>query len=174
MSDLLYLYGLIPTKEANKENLPSMKGFDGESELYSIEIGEVTAIVCDLPSSEYSEETIKDKVDNDMDWLQEKAFHHHETVLMVSKLYTIIPLKFCTLYKNEDSLKSSIEGNRNKLEATFEQLDGNEEWNVKIYCDDKLLKEQVSENNPSIEAKRKEISELPKGRQFFERKKSIS
>ena len=74
MSDLLYLYGLIPTKEANKENLPSMKGFDGESELYTIEIGDVTAIVCDLPSNEYSEETIKEKVDNDMDWLQEKAF----------------------------------------------------------------------------------------------------
>ncbi|WRP06539.1 GvpL/GvpF family gas vesicle protein [Rossellomorea aquimaris] len=171
MSDLLYLYGLIPTKEANKKSLPSMKGFDGEGELYTIEIGEVTAIVCDLPPNEYSEETIKDKVDNDMDWLQEKAFHHHETVLMVSKMYTIIPLKFCTLYKNEDSLKSTIEGNRNKLETTFTQLDGNEEWNVKIYCDDKLLKKQVSESNPSIEAKRKEISELPKGRQFFEKKK---
>ncbi|MFP3361313.1 GvpL/GvpF family gas vesicle protein, partial [Planococcus sp. SIMBA_143] len=61
--------------------------------------------------------------------------------------------------------------NRNKLEMTFQQLDGNEEWNVKIYCDDKLLKKQVSESNPSIEAKRKEISELPKGRQFFEKKK---
>ncbi|MGD6849427.1 GvpL/GvpF family gas vesicle protein [Rossellomorea aquimaris] len=171
MSDLLYLYGLIPTKEANEKSLPSMKGFDGEGELYTIEIGDVTAIVCDLQPNEYSEETIKDKVDNDMDWLQEKAFHHHETVLMVSKMYTIIPLKFCTLYKNEDSLKSTIEGSRNKLETTFTQLDGNEEWNVKIYCDDKLLKKQVSESNPSIEAKRKEISELPKGRQFFEKKK---
>ena len=83
MRDLLYLYGLIPTEEANKETLPPMKGFDGEDELYTIQIGAVTAIVCDLPADDYSEESIKEKVDNDMDWLQEKAFHHHETVLMV-------------------------------------------------------------------------------------------
>ncbi|MCA1065573.1 GvpL/GvpF family gas vesicle protein [Rossellomorea sp. AcN35-11] len=171
MSGLLYLYGLIPTEEASKESLPAMRGFDGEGKLYTIEIGEVTAIVCDLSSQEYSEDSLRNKVEKDMDWLQEKAFHHHETVLMVSKLYTIIPLKFCTLYKNEENLKSTIEGNRNKLEATFKQLDGNEEWNVKIYCDDKVLKKQVSENHPSIEAKRKEISKLPKGRQFFEMKK---
>ncbi|WP_064092049.1 GvpL/GvpF family gas vesicle protein [Rossellomorea aquimaris] len=171
MGDLLYLYGLIPTEEATNQSLPSMKGFDGESDIYTIEIGDVTAIVCKLVSSEYSEGTIKDKIDNDMEWLQEKAFHHHETVLMVSKMYTIIPLKFCTLYKNEDSLQNTIKSNINKLENAFSQLEGNEEWNVKIYCDDKQLRKKVSESNPAIEEKRIEISELPKGRQFFEKKK---
>jgi hypothetical protein len=171
MSDLLYLYGLIPTNEANDQSLPSITGFDGESELYTITVGDVTAIVCNLDSGKHSEEELKDKIENDMEWLQEKAFHHHETVLMVSKMYTIVPLKFCTLYKSEDSLKSSIEGNRNKLESTFSKLKANEEWNLKIFCNDKRLREEISESNPAIEEKRKEISELPKGRQFFEKKK---
>lgn len=171
MSDLLYLYGLIPANEAKEEPLPSIKGFDGEGELYTIDVGDVTAIVCSIDSETHSEEDLKDKIENDMEWLQEKAFHHHETVLMVSKMYTIVPLKFCTLYKSEDSLRDTIEGNRNKLLSTFSKLKGNEEWNLKIFCNDKELREEVSSSNPAIEEKRKEISELPKGRQFFEKKK---
>ena len=132
---------------------------------------DVTAIVCHLDPTTYSEETISDKINNDMEWLQEKAFHHHETVQQLAKQYTIVPLKFCTLYKNEESLRATVEKNRTKLKETFDLLDGNEEWNLKIYCDDEQIKQQVSESNPVIKAKRDEISALPRGRQFFEKKK---
>ncbi|WP_347548455.1 GvpL/GvpF family gas vesicle protein [Pseudalkalibacillus hwajinpoensis] len=171
MGNLIYLYGLVPSNEANNTSLPSTKGFDGEREIYTLSINEVTAIVCQLDSDHYSEETISDKINNDMEWLQEKAFHHHETVQQLAQMYTIVPLKFCTLYKNQESLQHTIERNTEKLNETFKLLDGNEEWNLKIYCDDELVKKQVSESNASIEAKRQEISELPRGRQFFEKKK---
>ncbi|WP_100408006.1 GvpL/GvpF family gas vesicle protein [Bacillus solitudinis] len=171
MSNLLYLYGLIPTDETTNQSLPSFKGFEGDGDIYTIPIENSTAVVCNLPSDNYSEDIIKDKVENDMEWLQEKAFHHHETVLNLSKMFTIIPLKFCTLYKNQESLINAVQSNKAKMENTFSLLDGNEEWNVKMYCDDSLLKKQISKNNPSIEAKRIEINELPKGRQFFEKKK---
>lgn len=171
MGDLIYLYGLIPTEEMTEQSFPSFKGFDGEREIYTLSFGSTTAIVCQLNAEEYSEESIKEKINNDMEWLQEKAFHHHETVVSFSKLYTVVPLKFCTIYKNEDSLKSSVQTNQDKLKSAFSLLAGNEEWNLKIYCDDSLLKDQVSKSNPAIEAKRAEINDLPKGRQFFEKKK---
>jgi hypothetical protein len=170
MGDLLYLYGLIPTNEATHP-LPSVKGFDGEHEIFMLPNEDVTAIVCHLDHAAYSEETISDKINNDMEWLQEKAFHHHETVQQLAKQYTIVPLKFCTLYKNEESLRETVDKNKTKLSETFALLDGNEEWNLKIYCDDEQIKQQVSENNPVIKAKRDEISALPRGRQFFEKKK---
>ncbi|MGG4489582.1 GvpL/GvpF family gas vesicle protein [Metabacillus idriensis] len=172
MGDLIYLYGLIPTEEAAvHQSFPSFTGFDGEHKLYTIPIDNVTAVVCKLDSDHYSEEAIKDKIDSDMDWLQEKAFHHHETVAALYKSFTIIPLKFCTIYKNEDSLQQTIQTNQSRVEETLFKLHGNEEWNVKIYSDDHELKKHVSENNPAIEAKMQEISELPRGRQFFEKKK---
>ncbi|MCA0987087.1 GvpL/GvpF family gas vesicle protein [Guptibacillus algicola] len=168
MSDLLYLYSLIPTNESNTP-LPSLQGFDDKSELYMVSIGDdVTAIVCDVATSE---ETIKEKIDQDVEWLQEKAFHHHERVLQLSKLYTLIPLKFCTLYKSEASLRDTVESNYEKLKETFSLIEGKEEWNVKIYCDDEALRKQVSENNTAIQAKREEIEELSPGKKFFERKK---
>ncbi|RFU67311.1 gas vesicle protein GvpL [Peribacillus saganii] len=171
MDDLVYLYGLIPMKEAAETSIPAVKGFDGKRDLYTIPIGNITAIVCNLDSQEYSEESIKERINNDMEWLQEKAFHHHETVMKLSKIFTIIPLKFCTLYNNQGSLETAVQTNETKMLAAFDLITGNEEWNLKIYSDDSLLKKQVSQNNPTIEAKRAEISQLPKGKQFFEKKK---
>ncbi|MCF6410788.1 GvpL/GvpF family gas vesicle protein [Pseudalkalibacillus salsuginis] len=171
MDQLIYLYGLIPTPAAAQKSFPSFQGFDGESELYTIPINNVTAVVCRLDPDEYSEETIKEKIDNDMEWLQGKAFHHHETMVKLYKEYPVIPLKFCTIYKNEQSMYDKIQASEEKIEQTFESLEGNEEWNLKIYCDDEKLKHDVSKNNYEIEAKKKEISALTPGRRFFEMKK---
>ncbi|HEY4552100.1 MAG TPA: GvpL/GvpF family gas vesicle protein [Bacillaceae bacterium] len=171
MGSYLYLYGLIPTGEAPEQNPLPLTGFDGSGEIFTIPVGNITAIVCELDADAYSEDVIKDKTNNDMEWLQEKAFHHHETVLKLAKQYTLIPLKFCTLYRSRESLEESVQSHKENMLDIFKLIAGNEEWNVKMYCDEKALKEQVSETNPAIEAKRAEISELPKGRQFFEKKK---
>ncbi|MQR89344.1 gas vesicle protein GvpL [Bacillus megaterium] len=172
MGELLYLYGLIPTKEAAAiESFPSYKGFDGEHSLYPLMIDQVTAVVSKLDADTYSEEVIKEKMEQDMSWLQEKAFHHHETVAALYEEFTIIPLKFCTIYKSEESLQAAIELNKEKIENSLKLLQGNEEWNVKIYCDDTELKKGISETNESVKAKKEEISHLSPGRQFFEKKK---
>ncbi|WP_338471531.1 GvpL/GvpF family gas vesicle protein [Niallia sp. XMNu-256] len=171
MGNLIYLYGLIPTKEAEERSLPNLKGFDATRDIHKIHLGKVTAIVCTVDEDEYSEDTLKERINNDMEWLQEKAFHHHETVLTLSRMFTIVPLKFCTLYKSPDRLSEVVHSNEDKLISAFALIKGNEEWNLKIYCDDKLLKKQVSQSNPTIEAKRLEISQLSKGKQFFEKKK---
>ncbi|TYS51399.1 GvpL/GvpF family gas vesicle protein [Rossellomorea marisflavi] len=169
LARMLYLYALVPSSEVEVEPVPTMKGFDGEHDIYALDIQGITAIVCGLPDEEYSESVLQDKIENDMEWLQDKAFHHHETVLMMSQRYTIIPLKFCTIYKHEDSLKDKVGKHLSSLKDAFTDLEGKEEWNVKIYCDDKRLKETIS--HPSITEKWEEIKQLPKGRQFFEKKK---
>ncbi len=169
MGELLYLYACVPSNEMT--TLPDLTGFDGEGKLHTIQAGSITAVICSLNEEDYNEDVLKDKVENDMQWLQEKAFHHHETVLALSKLYTVIPLKFSTIYKSEDSLKQTLTENESKMNDIFDLLEGNEEWNLKIYCDDQTLKEQVSKDNPVIEQKRQEISQLSKGKQFFELKK---
>ncbi len=171
MEDLIYLYGLIPTAELIEGSLTELKGFDEESEIYPISIASTTAVVCRLSGEKYSEEKIKDLIENDMQWLQEKAFHHHDTVINLSKKFTTLPLKFCTIYKNERNLTETVKANQDKMEKTFALLAGKEEWNLKIYCDDSILKEKVSKDHPVILEKMKAISHLSKGKQFFEKKK---
>lgn len=171
MAKLFYLYGLIPDKEAAKESLPAFKGLDDHHDVYPMSIKNMMAVVCQLNEEDYSEELIKEKTNNDMEWLQEKAFHHHEMLIALNKRYNVIPMKFCTIFANEQSLRHSIEINEEKLTDSFALLDGNEEWNLKIYCDDKKLKELVSVHNSTIEAKKEEISKLSPGKRYFEKRK---
>lgn len=172
MENLLYLYALVPEAELENQDLPSLTGFDGEGSLYTVPVDDkITAIVCDLDGNEYSEEVIEDKIDNDMEWLQKKAVHHHETIETLYQNFTLVPLKFCTIYKTKDSLKSTIQGYSEKITATFNFLEDKEEWTVKIYTNDKKLRKEVSKNNKAVEEKSEEIKDLPRGRRFFAEKK---
>lgn len=168
---LFYLYGLVPTEELKENPLTTFAGIDGRHHLYERQIGEVTAILCEIDEEEFSEEVIEDKVNHDMEWLQVKALHHHETLEKLHNNYTLIPLKFCTIYKNELNLERTIETESLKFHQLFENIAQKEEWNLKIYCDDKKIKEEVAEHSADIKEQEKQIESLSPGRQFFERKK---
>lgn len=171
MNELIYLYAIVPKEEKFNKDFPKLTSFDGKGTVETLSINDNLAIICRLDSKEYSENIIENKIENDMEWLQEKAFHHHEIIEQLYKKYTIIPLKFCTIYQNETSLKESIQEVQLKLSETFKYIYNKDEWALKIYGDDAKIKEDIDQNNEIIASKRKEISNLPRGKRFFEEKK---
>ncbi|KAB8139229.1 GvpL/GvpF family gas vesicle protein [Gracilibacillus oryzae] len=171
MEQLIYLYGFIPGIEAKQNPLSEMKGFDGETSIYTVSAGNMEAVVCALDETEFSEQALQEKTENDIKWLQQKALHHHHTIMNLYKQYTLIPLKFCTIYKSEARLHQTVEPKMKQMETALEQIKGREEWNLKIYCEDAQLKEEISNNSSVVGAKKKEISQLSPGRRFFEMKK---
>ncbi|WP_277678397.1 GvpL/GvpF family gas vesicle protein [Gracilibacillus dipsosauri] len=171
MEPFIYLYAFIPEEEVESKPLANMEGFDRQNNIYTVTIDGIKAVVCRLHSEEYSEEVIQEKIENDMEWLQQKAYHHHQTLMKLYEEYTLIPLKFCTIYQNEESLRQKVEEKLDDMREILTQLKEKEEWNLKIYCNEESLKKIVSQDNPTIAAKKEEINQLPPGRQFFERKK---
>ncbi len=170
MEHLSYLYGFIPSSKQHQKRLPSLRGFDGETELFMVEERQITAILCALDPDGYSEETIKRKMDQDTEWLKTKAFHHHETLISLYKEYpSIIPASFCTIYMTEQNVKKTIRENEEKLINLFESLDGNQEWNLKIYLDEKKWKGQG--DTPVVEEMRRNLDSLSPGKRYFEKKK---
>ncbi|QGH36775.1 gas vesicle protein GvpL [Gracilibacillus salitolerans] len=171
MEQLIYLYGFIPENESKDKPIPKMKGFDDKGSIYTVPVGSMEAVVCGLDENEFSEKALQEKTENDMEWLQQKALHHHHTIMNLNHTYTLIPLQFCTIYKNEERLHQTVEPKKEKMINVLENLKEKEEWNLKIYCDDEELKEDISQYSSTIEAKKKEISQLSPGRRFFEMKK---
>jgi hypothetical protein len=171
MEKKIYLYGFIPTKELNKTPLPEHEGFDDKEMLFPLQVDSITAIVSKLEADDYTEEIIEDKINNDLAWLQKKAYHHHEVLMFLNKFYTAVPLSFCTIYNNEGSLVETAASQADDLHSSFAEISGKEEWNLKIYYDEEKVKKLVSENNPLMQRKQQEIKDLSPGRQFFERKK---
>ncbi|ASN04094.1 GvpL/GvpF family gas vesicle protein [Virgibacillus necropolis] len=170
METLIYLYGFIRANEMGNHPLPSLKGIDNEHAIYPISIGDVEAVVCDVDKKEYNEKVLEEKIEQ-VDWVREKAFHHHEMMMQLHETYTIIPMKFCTIYKNTASLMDKIDELKEQLAVSLDYLADKEEWNLKIYCDNGILRESISKHNLTIDEKRKEIASLSPGRQYLEKKK---
>jgi hypothetical protein len=171
MEKKIYLYGFIPTDEMDRKPLPEHGGFDEKEILYSIQVDSVTAVVSPLDPHAYTEAVIEDKINNDLEWLQKKAYHHHEVLMFLNQNYTAVPLSFCTIYNNEESLIETASSQADDLNDSFAEITGKEEWNLKIYYDEEKVKKLVTENNPVMQQKREEIKDLSPGKQFFERKK---
>lgn len=171
MEKLIYLYGLVPTEETKQISFPALEGMDKNNPIYTLCFDDITAFVCDLPSVEYSEEMLKEKIEQDMKWLQDKAMHHHETLLFLQKHYTLLPMKFCTVYKSKDSCQKRIVDNKEKTLSSLQLLKKSEEWNIKVYAHTNHFKSYLLTYSETIQKKKEEINTLPPGRQFFERKK---
>ncbi|WP_026691526.1 GvpL/GvpF family gas vesicle protein [Alteribacter aurantiacus] len=165
---LLYLYAFIPTNE--QTDTPDMTGIDPDSPIEYISHGDITSIICRVKKDEFDETQLKKNVEN-MSWLQEKAFHHHEMMNHFHQSYTMIPLKFGTIYETKESLESIVHTHNERITELFQTLKQKNEWNVKIYADKQKFTQSVLEHSPEIEKKKQEIEQLSKGKQFFERRK---
>ncbi|MFC7319912.1 GvpL/GvpF family gas vesicle protein [Halobacillus campisalis] len=170
MSQLFYLYGMIQTRENQTNPFSELKGIDGEHRLDLMEYGELSAVFCHVDEEEFGEDVLEEKT-NQMEWVKDKAFHHHEMLMKIHEQATIIPMKFCTIYKTEQNLRAMIDSHQQQMVDLLKQLDGKEEWNLKIYCDRDRLSEQVSEHNLNIKKKKEEIAQMSKGRQYLESRK---
>ncbi|SFE41456.1 GvpL/GvpF family gas vesicle protein [Alteribacillus iranensis] len=168
--ELTYLYAFIPTDEYEKNPFPERKGMDPEYTIKCLPFDTITAVTCPVSHQEFSEEVLQKKVDN-MQWLQEKAFHHHEMMNTLHAEYTVIPLKFATIYEKTDSLEQVIEEKKEHIHSIFHEISNQEEWNIKIYTVKDEFTQRIETYHPDIEQKKQEIEGLSRGKQFFEKKK---
>jgi hypothetical protein len=169
-NELIYVYAFLPEKEATTKNLGDIQGIDPEKHVELFTSNELTAVICRVSPEDFAEENFKRNVE-DMKWLQQRAFHHHELMNTLHDTFTIIPLKFGTIFENEDRLIEMVTQYNEEMKEILSQVKGKEEWNLKIFADHKVFSEKVITDNADIEAKKQEISEMSKGKQFFARKK---
>ncbi|MFC4023548.1 GvpL/GvpF family gas vesicle protein [Oceanobacillus longus] len=169
MEKLIYLYGIIPA-ENEASPLPRLKGLDEVSDVYRLSFDEIDAVVCELDPEEYGEKELEKKT-NDAKWLHQKAFHHHEALMKLYENNPIIPMKFCTIYANLESLKTTINQHKQRMMELLEDIADKEEWILKIYCETDKVKESVAGYNETIEAKKEEIAAMSPGRQYLEKRK---
>ncbi|WP_308634028.1 GvpL/GvpF family gas vesicle protein [Paenibacillus silvisoli] len=157
ISELLYVYGLIPANELDP---------DGELSFQTKRHGDILAVFDAVDPDVFSQEMI-DKHADDPSWVKEKAVVHHSMLAMLRQRCTVIPLKFCTIFEGERSLEAMLSQYEVEITALFTTLKGKEEWNLKVYGDKEKLKSHVMQSSNETEA---ELSGLSPGKQFLMRK----
>lgn len=162
--DLIYLYCVT-------EKAPKLKDVKNlVDELYFVYHLGLYAVVSKVKASEFSEENLKKNL-ADLEWIKVEASIHEKVIEGVMKYTCVIPFKFGTIFKSEDNLKAMLEEHAQALKEKLKNLEGKEEWGVKIYCDLEKLKEVIIEEDGEILNIDKEINSSSPGKAYLLKKK---
>ena len=161
--DLIYVYCIL-----NKQ--PESEKYQQHSELNFLLMGKFYVAMKSVSPNEFSEENLK-KNFACLPWIETNARDHIEVITAIMKGQTVVPFKFGTIFKSKESLKEFIDGYSLSLSENFEAIEGKEEWSVKVYCDKKVLGEQIFELSETVRMLEKQILESSPGKAFLLKRK---
>ena len=164
-NDLIYVYCL--------SNSPPELGKDNEPKgLKSLLFNDFYVIVKYVSESEFSEENFKINI-SDIKWLESNARDHIAVINSIMENIPVIPFKFGTIFTSEEGLKKFTFDYEETLKENFQKITGKEEWSVKIYCNRKVLSDQIDELSEEAAEFEKQIMASSPGKAFLlKRKKS--
>lgn len=164
----IYAYGI--TQGKNDEDLFNTLGVDETNHLEPIAVDDFYMITSPVDLDEYGEGQIEKRLE-DMVWVEEKVRIHFNVTRLLAKDQTVIPMKFCTIFLNEESLKSFVSKYLNRIKEAFEYFKGKEEWTFKVFCDrKKFLDTQMEKEKDELE---KQLTNTSKGAAYFMKKKLV-
>ena len=166
-----YLYCI---RSQTAKPIEVVKTISGEGKVYIISYNDIEAVVSEVDLNEFGSEEIQKKAEEDLNWIKEKAQIHEYVIEQVMRvgpnLISVIPMKFGTIFKTEESLKECLRKNYQQFKDSLEKLKGKQEWGVKIYLKENIFRKTIEDKNEAVLAKKKEIESLPKGMAFFTQK----
>ena len=160
-----YLYAFLSHGE-----VPPMTGIDGHSPLDRIDDQGIVALASQVPLAEFGEEALRRNVE-DVGWLEEKVRLHEAIVEAALAKGQLLPMKFGTIFLDQERIREVIRKNALVLRAALEELGDKEEWGVKGFVDGTGLRAAVLQNDPVLVALSGEASAKPPGHAFFLRRK---
>jgi hypothetical protein len=104
-----------------------------------------------------------------MEWLTKNAPVHEDVVTRVMGEVTIIPMRFCTIFKTEDHILSMLEEKYADLKYNLYNMKDKFEMNVKVYVDFEKVKKQISD--PEIETLEEEMKSKTPGHAYMLKQK---
>lgn len=134
-------------------------GIDNKHEVYFAEHNGLFAVMSDVSLREFNEDILGKNM-TDAVWLAPMAKRHEEIVEFImidgskpscnlrqppqsssmDQLYTpVVPLRFCTIYRNQDSLFQAIMPYREQIIQFLDYTAYKAEWSVKVFHDKAVL-----------------------------------
>ena len=126
---VLYLYGVTRSQPAKSVRL---MGVDLESPVEAIEC---EAVICWLSrvSADEFEDSLTKNMEN-LDWLASASVAHQRAVGGIAQHADILPARFGTVFRDENSLRAHIRQHLRGMERNFLRVKDAEEWGIKIFA----------------------------------------
>lgn len=131
----IWAYCVAAAGEPLPEGLP---GVHPAAPVDRLEYGGLAACVSRVPLAEFGEEPLRSNL-NDLEWLERVARRHEAVLERALEAATIVPLRLCTIFDNEDGVRRMLDEQRPALTVALEQLADRQEWGVKLLVDRETL-----------------------------------
>jgi hypothetical protein len=117
---------------ADAAAVPKLQGVEAGSTVEVLAEGDLAALVSPVPLAEYDDDRLREHLE-DIDWVERTA-RAHETVLeRVLADATIVPLRLCTLYRDQEGVRQLLRDQRGELMRSLDAVAGCAEWGVKLF-----------------------------------------
>jgi hypothetical protein len=164
VSDLLYLYGIVPA--AAPPTVDSLVGI-GSRPVRLIVEGDVAGVVGAVPSREFDEEPLNERM-RDLEWLGPRAAAHQAVNARLMELAdALVPLSFGTVYRDEAGLTRALRARHDDFVRRLEAMRGRDEWVVTLTRDEALALAALEEGSEPLRRLNEEIAASTPGRQYL-------
>ena len=89
------------------------------------------AVVCDAPLSHFSSDRIEGHL-QDLEQISKFALAHASAIEFFFRRAPVVPLKLFTLFSSDERAVSDLRRRRDKLKRLLKQVQGREEWGVRV------------------------------------------
>lgn len=129
-TDNTWLYAIVP---ADRKPPGDVSGVAGEV-LRVVSGPGVAAVVGTVPRADFDEETLRDHLE-DPAWLERTVRAHHHVIGALAQTGPALPVRFATLYRDDQRVAAMLQNQRQDLLYALGQLAGRTEWGVKVYVE---------------------------------------
>jgi hypothetical protein len=165
-----YVYAIIPGNGGEPaQGLPS-EGIDRAYPVRVLPVQDIQAVVSEVSLREFGQQALKVNVEN-MAWLENQVRAHEQVIQAVLDNHTVVPMRFCSIYRDESDLRAFLELRQNDFAQALARLQGKQEWGVKVYYEGATLAQKVSQVSDRVRALEEEIEGKSSGAAYFVRRK---
>jgi hypothetical protein len=163
----LWAYGVL----AADADLPrSLTGVDPGHPVEALSAGGLVALVSRVPLDEFGAEPLRENL-NDLPWLERVARAHESVLDQAVQAGTCVPLRLCTIYESDESLRAMLEREAESFADALGHLAGREEWSVKLLVDADALTQEARAQTEDIAGLEQGTEEQSEGGAYMLRRR---
>jgi hypothetical protein len=93
----------------------------------------LAAVVSEVSLADFDEDRLRERL-ADMKWLERTARAHEQVLETVSLTTTLIPMRLCSVYRDEEGVSAMLAREAQALEEALTYLEGKREWGIKVFA----------------------------------------
>ena len=164
-----YLYGVVAADPSPKLETAGL-AVDPVHDVELLAEGPLAGVASRVSLEEFDETALPERL-GDAAWLEQKIRAHEQVLERTLSAVSVVPCRFCTVYRSESELRRFLSERREPLREALERVSGRVELGVKAFVDRERFVAGQAPRNDKIRELSKRAASLAEGRAYLERRR---